>query len=127
MQPDTSIFPHNLAQWFSVVLASILGIVGGWAARRKREPVELAKIEAETRQIHVTTDVSLMQAATEALNKACRLQDERDHWERKAESLQKQVDLLQIEVNAADEQMRRMDGFIKAKGLHQSDLDIPKP
>jgi len=126
MQPDTSPIPHTLAQWFGLALATFIAAAGGWFARRKREPVELRKLEAETRQINVTTDVSLIQAATEALNKACRLQDERDHWERKAGRLEEQVDLLTIEVHAADMQMRKLSGYIKSKGLDASEIDKPE-
>lgn len=117
--------------WFEVFRALVAGILGWSGAltvewiKKRRSPVEDAKTEAETRQIHVSTDLSLLQAATDALAKACRLQDERDHWQRKAESLEKQNDLLNLEVISLDNQMRRMDGFIKGKGWHLSDLDKP--
>lgn len=121
--------PHTWTQWFWVVVATVLGYAGSsikeWIAR-KRSPAEERKTDAETRQIDTATNISLMQAASDALTKACRLQDERDHWERKAASLENQNQLLNVEIESMDKQMRRMDGFIKAKGWKLSDLDTPK-
>ncbi len=87
MLQESPVIPHNLTQLLWLLIASFLGWIGGWLSRRKREPVEIARVQAETRQINVSTDVSLIQAATVALAKAERLQDERDHWERRATDL----------------------------------------
>ena len=91
MQPDTSTIPHGLLQILGLLLASSLGWVGGWLTRRKREPAEIAKINAEARQISVNTDVSLMQAATEALTKALHLHDRCNLLEGQIEDLKREV------------------------------------
>jgi hypothetical protein len=101
--------------------------------KRKREPVEIAKLHAETRQININTDVSLIQAATTALSKAERLQDERDHWERKATDL-----ILDLEDsrNANNEkdirlrlheyQMKRLKGLLDVHSISYSEIDRPR-
>jgi chromosome segregation ATPase len=128
MQPDTSTIPHGLLQILGLVLASSLGWVGGWLTRRKREPHEIAKISAETRQISVNTDVSLISAATTAITKAERLQDERDHWERKATDLM--IDLEEsrnqnaekdIRLRLHEAQVKRMELTLKTHGLNYDD------
>lgn len=133
MQPDISSIPQNLAQVFWIVLASSLGWIGGWLTRRKKEPHEIAKISAETRQISINTDVSLIQAATSALSKAERLQDERDHWERKATDLM--LDLedernlnseKDIRLRLHEYQMKRLKGLLDAHSISYSEIDKPR-
>lgn len=137
MQPDISSIPQSLAQVLWIVLASSLGWLGGWLTRRRREPHEIAKLSAETRQITVTTDVSLIQAATQAISKAERLQDERDHWERKTGALEDE--LAEVRGELADSrqangqlmtqakldahQLKRMKGLLDSKGISYSEAD----
>ena len=128
MQPDSLPIPHTLVQVLSLVLASSLGWIGGWLTRRKREPVEIAKITAETRQITVNTDVSLIQAATTALSKAERLQDERDHWERKATDLMLDLEESRnqnaekdIRLRLNNTQIKRMELTLKTHNLNYDD------
>lgn len=133
MQPDTSTIPHSLLQVLWIVLASSLGWLGGWLTRRKREPHEIAKISAETRQINTATDVSLIQAATTAITKAERLQQERDHWERKATDLMLDLEDAR-ERNAQQDtrlklheyQNKRLKGLLDSKSISYSEIDIPR-
>lgn len=134
MQPDISSIPQNLAQVLWLLLASSLGWIGGWLTRRRREPHEVAKLQAETRQITVNTDVSLIQAATTAITKAERLQQERDHWELKCFDLQGKLTeahrdngQLSIEVSSMDRQMRKQMAFIVAKDLHEEYVKLDQP
>lgn len=129
-------FPQslNLTTLVYMVLASSLGWVGGWFTRRKREPAEINKLQAEARQINVGTDVSLIQAATTAITKAERLQQERDHWELKCFDLQGKLTeanrdngQLSIEVNSMDRQMRKQMAFIVAKNLHDEYVKLDQP
>lgn len=133
MQLDTPVIPHGLLQLLYILLASSLGWAGGWLTRRKREPVEIAKISAETRQININTDVSLIQAATIAITKAERLQGERDHWERKATDLM--LDLedsrnanseKEIRLKLHEYQMKRMKGLLDAHGINYAEIDKPR-
>lgn len=137
MQPDTSAIPHSLTQVLWLLLASSLAWTGAevrnWLGRRKREPIELAKISAETRQITVNTDVSLIQAATTAISKAERLQDERDHWERKASDLILDLEDSRnanaekdIRLRLHEYQMKRMKGLLDAHSISYSEVDKPR-
>lgn len=133
MQPEAPVIPHSLLQVLWLLLASSLGWAGGWLARRKREPVEIAKIHAETRQININTDVSLIQAATIAITKAERLQGERDHWERKATDLM--LDLedsrnangeKEIRLRLHEYQTKRLKGLLDAHAISYSEIDRPR-
>lgn len=133
MQTDPLPIPHSLLQVLSLVLASSLGWLGGWISRRKREPVEIAKIHAETRQITIGTDVSLIQAATSAISKAERLQDEKDHWERKAtDTMLDLEDERRLNAQQAtrltlhEHQMKRLKGLLDAHGISYSEVDKPR-
>lgn len=134
---ESPVIPHSLAQVLYFLLASFIGWTGaelrGWIARRKREPVEIAKIHAETRQITVNTDVSLIQAATTAIAKAERLQDERDHWERKATDLmldledERNRNAQQItRLTLHEHQMKRLKGLLDAHEISYSEADKPR-
>jgi hypothetical protein len=133
MQLDTSTIPHGLMQILGLVLASSLGWLGGWITRRRREPIEIKKIQAETRSIETATDVSLLQAATQAIAGAERLRSERDHWERKATDL-----MLDLEdernrnaqqatrLTLHEHQMKRLKGLLDAHEISYSELDKPR-
>lgn len=136
MQPDSPAFPHTWSQWVYAAVAGFLlyggGLITAWF-RRKHGPAEIAKlqaetgkIDAETRSVDANTNITLIQAAGSALAKAERLQDICNHLERKNEALQRENDLLNIEVNSMDVQMKRLHGFIKAKGWSFSEYDTPK-
>lgn len=128
---ESPVIPHSLAGLLYLLLASSLGWAGAevrsWLSRRKREPVELAKISAETRQINAATDVNLTQVAMEALNKAIRLHDERDHWERKATSLQREVDQASTQERMLNAQIRQMKAAIDTLTsiLDEQKIDYP--
>jgi hypothetical protein len=130
MQLDSLAIPHSLLQILGLLLASSLGWVGGWLTRRKREPIEIAKLNAETRQITVNTDVSLIQAATQAIAGAERLKSERDHWERKAtDTMLDLEDERRLNAQQAtrltlhEHQMKRLKGLLDAHGISYSEAD----
>lgn len=129
-------FPQslNLTTLVYMVLASSLGWVGGWFTRRKREPHEVAKLQAETRQINVGTDVSLIQAATTAITKAERLQQQCDHWELKSFDLEVELKEARAEIGQLttqsrldNYQIRRMMAFIEMKNLKDEYVEMDHP
>lgn len=95
MQPDTSPIPHTLAQWFGLALATLLAALGGWLARRKREPVELDKIKAETRQIHISSEVAQANVSLDILRELREItqkaEERREEWLQQKEQLRNQV------------------------------------
>lgn len=80
MQPDSSAIPHSLLQVLGLVLASSLGWLGGWLARRKREPHELRKIDAEIKSIHVSADVSQSTFHLETLKELQKTIEKAEKW-----------------------------------------------
>lgn len=95
MQPDSSPIPHTLAQWFGLALATLLAALGGWIARRKREPHEIEKLRAETKSIHVTAETAeinlgreLMREMQAVVEKA---ESRREQWHDKEEQMRGQI------------------------------------
>lgn len=95
MQPDSSPIPHTLAQWFGFALATFLAALGGWFARRNREPVELDKVRAETRQIHTSTDIAPLGITLETFREIQaviqKAEARREEWHLKEEQLRGQI------------------------------------
>lgn len=98
----------TIAEAVRLLIAGILAGVGGWFARRKREPAEIAKLKAEARNIDVTTDLSLMKAASDALTNSLRMVEQRDHWQRKAAALLKEVKDYEDQARFNDLQLKKM-------------------
>lgn len=95
MQPDSSPIPHTLAQWFGLALATILGILSGWLARRKREPHEINRIKAETKSIHVTAETAEINLGRELMREMQAVVDKaetrREQWHLKEEQMRGQI------------------------------------
>lgn len=94
MQPDTLI-PREHTTLLYVVLASILGWIGGWLTRRKREPVELDKVRAETKSIHVTAENQQLSVGLETFRELTALhkkaEQRREEWNREREQMRNQI------------------------------------
>lgn len=134
-----------------MLVASFLGAVGGWFGRRKREPLELDKLRAETRQIHTTSDISLggitletfreIQAVIQKAEdrraewhtKEEQMRGQVIHWRCKAEELDGKVIELQ-EQNAQHEtrarlhehQIKKLKALLSYHNISYSELDHPK-
>jgi hypothetical protein len=141
MQLDIPSIPHNLAQVLWIVLASSLGWVGGWLTRRKREPVEIEKLRAETKQIHVTAENSQTSVGLETLREIQsviqKAEQRREEWTKREEELRTQTrfwrskaeeldgdlvelreafGLLQKENASYENQLRTMELTLKTQG-----------
>lgn len=130
MAYETPAYPHTLAQWVWLIAASALGYVGSvlkeWISK-KRSPAEEAKTYAEARQIDTATNRELMQAIADAFNKSCRLEDERDHWKRKAETVQFEHDQAVTRADLNSLQMRKMQAWNKTLVVILEERKIPYP
>lgn len=95
MQPDSSPIPHTIAQWFGLALATLLAALGGWLARRKREPHEIDKLRAETKHIHVTAENAQVGVGLETLREIQavieKAEQRREEWNHREEELRSQV------------------------------------
>lgn len=137
MSLDTLI-PRDLPTLLYVAVATILGWTGGWIRGRKRERAEVVhisaqarKTEAEARQIDANTNISVIEAAAKALERAERLQAERDHWQLKAFDLQLEVKeanarnaALMIQHKMDNAHLERQMAFIKAKKLKSEYIEF---
>lgn len=90
-------FPQslNLTTLVYMIIASFLGWVGGWFTRRNREPVELDKVRAETKQIHTTAEISPVGITLETLREIQaviqKAEDRRAEWHAKEEQMRGQI------------------------------------
>ena len=90
-------FPQslNLTTLVYMLIASFLGSIGGWFARRNREPAEVAKIQAETRQIHTSSDISLGGITLETFREIQQIiqkaEDRRAEWHAREEEMRSQI------------------------------------
>lgn len=95
MQPESSPIPHTLAQWFGLALATLLAALGGWIARRKREPHEINRIKAETKSIHVTAETAEINLGRELMREMQAVVDKaetrREQWHLKEEQMRGQI------------------------------------
>lgn len=95
MQPDASPIPHTIAQWFGLAVATLLAALGGWLARRKREPVELDKLRAETKSIHITAENAQASIGLETLreiqNVIQKAEQRREEWLRREDEMRNQT------------------------------------
>lgn len=150
MQLD-SLIPRDPTTLVYVVVASILGYVGHWLKERKRQPHELRKIDAETRQLHTTSDISPVGITLETLREIQtviqKAEDRRDEWHQREEELRTQIRFWRQKAEELDGELvdsrdanvllqarykNKKDSLDKAVGLlkfHQisfGELDQPK-
>lgn len=143
--------PLNLATLLYLAVATFLGWIGGWLARRKREPHELRKLDAETRQIQTTSEISPVGITLETLReiqvviqKAEQRREEWNareeqmrgqiiHWRCKAEELDGELidsrqanGLLDSRLTHQNNQNKRLKGLLDEHGISYAELDQPK-
>lgn len=90
-------FPQslNLTTLVYMALAGFIGSVGGWFARRKREPHEVAKLQAETKSIHITAENSQVGVGLETLREIQavieKAERRREEWQAREDELRSQI------------------------------------
>ncbi|HEX7333421.1 MAG TPA: hypothetical protein VF290_18095 [Pyrinomonadaceae bacterium] len=141
---DTNAIPHSVGQ---VVYTIIVLLSGGTAGgvllhflNRRWLGIEsearAAKTKAEARHLDSETIDKAYERIDElhAIIDELRAEREKDrlellrmsHLEYFSEQQKKQLEQQRIELDLADQQMKKLKGFIDAKGLKPSDLDEPK-
>lgn len=143
--------PLNLTTLVYVAVASFLGYVGHWLKERKRQPHELRKLDAETKQIHTTAEISPVGITLETLReiqaviqkaedrraewhaKEEQMRGQIVHWRCKAEELDGQlIDLrdqnAQHETRAQlhEHQIRKLKALLSYHNISYAELDHPK-
>lgn len=100
LQFESPNYPHTLAQWLYILLATFLGGggLGAWLTawvRRNHGPAEVRKIDAETRSIIVRDDIALGDSVArlikEVAQAAIEADERRDAWLRREEELRTQI------------------------------------
>lgn len=153
MQQESSTAPHV---WLLVsnAITAFVTFVTTLAAiwfKRKREPAEVAKIHAETRQIHTSSDVSFggltLETFKEIQQVIQKAEDRRLEWHQREEQLRGQVvhwrckaeeldgQLIEVtEQNAQHEtraklhehQIKKLKALLSYHNISYAELDHPK-
>jgi hypothetical protein len=146
-----NLIPQSSAQWLATVLAAILAAMAGWFARRKREPVELDKLRAETRQIHITAENAQVGVGLETYRELQsviqRAEQRREEWLLKEEQMRNQIGFwrnkseeldgelvdsrdanaqLQIRYKLKHNQLDKAMALLKYHNISYDELDEPK-
>jgi hypothetical protein len=98
MQPESPTIPHTWFQWVYVAVAAFLayggGLITAWF-RRKHGPAEVAKLNAETRNIHTTADVSFggltLETFREIQSVIQKAEARREEWLAREEQMRNQI------------------------------------
>lgn len=153
MQQDSSTAPHV---WLLVsnAITAFVTFVTTLAAlwfKRKREPAEVRKIDAETRQIHTSSDISLggitLETFREIQQVIQKAEDRRAEWHAKEEQMRGQIihwrckaeeldgQLIEVtEQNAQHEtraklhehQIKKLKALLSYHNISYAELDHPK-
>lgn len=143
--------PLNLATLLYLAVATSLGWIGGWLARRKREPHELRKLEAETKQIQTSSEISPVGITLETLREIQQVIDKAEkrreewhlreeqmrgqivHWRCRAEELDGELvdsrqanGLMDTRLKLHEHQVRRLKALLDFHGISYAELDHPK-
>lgn len=128
-----ALIPRDLITLLYVVLASSLGWLGGWLKGRNKDHAEVRKIDAETRQIHTSSDIAPLGITLETFREIQaviqKAETRREEWHQREEQMRTQIvfwrnkceeldgelidareenDKLKSEVELYDEEIKRM-------------------
>jgi hypothetical protein len=99
MYQESPPIPHSMAQLLWLLLASSLGWIGAelrsWLARRKRDPAEIRRIDAEAHNLKVTAEIAPMDISLELLREVrevtAKAEDRREQWLLREEQMRGQI------------------------------------
>lgn len=100
LQPESPNYPHTLAQWLYILLATFVGGggLGAWLSawfRRKHGPAEVRKIDAEARSITIRDDIALGDSVTRLIKEISQAtvdaEQRRMGWLQREEELRSQI------------------------------------
>jgi len=121
MQFD-SLIPRDPTTLLYVVVASILAWLGGWFTRRNREPIELDKVKAETKSIHITAENSQVSTGLETLREIQtviqKAEQRREEWNQREEELRTQIRFWRNKAEELDGELadsREVNGLLKSE------------
>lgn len=143
--------PQTREQWFGFTVATILAVIVGWFTRRKREPVELDKLRAETRSIHISSEVASVNVSLDVLRELANVTEKAEqrreewalekeqlrgqvfHWKCKAEELDGELidsrnanSQYEIRAKLHEHQIKKLKSVLDYHNISYAELDTPK-
>jgi hypothetical protein len=152
MQQETTPIPHA---WLllSNVITAVLAVAGTLSTlwfKKKREPAEIRKIDAEARSIHIATEISPVGITLETLREIQsvirKAEERRQEWEAKEDQMRGQIlfwrnkaeeldgelidsreanGLLDIRLKHHEKQEEKLIGLLKYHNISYAELDHP--
>ena len=152
MQQETTPIPHVWLLLSNIVTAivAVAGTLSTLWFKKKREPAEVRKLDAEARSIHIATDISPVGITLETLREIQLVIDKAEkrreewqlkedqmrgqiiHWRTKAEELDGQLidsreanGLLDVRLRHHEKQEEKLIGLLKYHNISYAELDHP--
>ena len=152
MQQETTSTPHV---WLllSNVITAVLAVAGTLSTlwfKKKREPAEIRKIDAEARSIHIATEITPVGITLETLREIQtvirKAEERRQEWEAKEDQMRGQIlfwrnkaeeldgelidsreanGLLDIRLKHHEKQEEKLIGLLKYHNISYAELDHP--
>lgn len=151
---ESSTTPHGWLLLSNAVTAilTVATTLGALWFKRKREPAEVRRIDAETQSIHVSTEISPVGITLETLREIQSVIDKAEvrreawllkeeqlrnqilFWRNKAEELDGQLidsreanGLLNVRLNHHEKQEKKLKSLLDYHAISYAELDLPKP
>lgn len=127
-------FPQslNLTTLLYMAVASFLGWVGGWLRGRKKDRAEIDKLQAETRQIHTTSDIAPLGITLETFREIQavikKAEDRREEWQAKEDQMRTQIVHWRNKAEELDGELidSRQAGSLMDSRLKLNEIQIKK-
>ena|SRR5688572_1144316 len=124
--------PLNLTTLLYMALASILAWFGGWLKGRKKEHAETRKLDAETRQIHTSSDIAPLGITLETFREIQtviqKAEQRREEWHLREEQMRGQIIFWRNKAEELDGELidSRQAGTLMDSRLKLNEIQIKK-
>lgn len=119
--------PLNLTTIVYMAVASIFAWVGGWLKGRRKEQAETRKLDAETRQIHTSSDISPLGITLETFREIQaviqKAETRREEWHLREEQMRTQILFWRNKAEELDGELidsRQANGLLDSRLTHQN-------
>lgn len=117
----------NLTTLVYMAVASSLAWLGGWLKGRRKDRAEIDKLQAETRQIHTSSDIAPLGITLETFREIQsvikKAEDRREEWQTKEDQMRTQILFWRNKAEELDGQLidsREANGLLESRANHQS-------
>lgn len=122
-----TLIPRDLMTLLYVAVASSLGWLGGWLKGRRKEQAETRKLEAETRQIHTSSDIAPLGITLETFREIQaviqKAEARREEWQLKEDQMRTQILFWRNKAEELDGELidsRQANGLLDSRLTHQN-------